>query len=99
MLDDRLGAAPVGYETPTALSCEPSALEPWYGPPREFSFAAEVQPEFKAREAERRQAKTDELAPYIEAALARKQWMRPLDDGEIPVVEAAVKRAQTSGRV
>ena len=51
-------------------------------------FAAEVMPEFQAREAEREKRKRDELAPYVEAAMARKQVMRPLADHEIPVHEA-----------
>ena len=62
-------------------------------------FAADVLPEFKAREADRQAAKQAELAPYIEAALARKTWMQPLDDADIPVVLASVKKAQTSGAV
>ena len=60
-------------------------------------FAAEVMPEFAAEEADRQQRKQADLAQFIEAALARKQWMQPLADDEIPVVEAAVKKAQTSG--
>jgi alkanesulfonate monooxygenase SsuD/methylene tetrahydromethanopterin reductase-like flavin-dependent oxidoreductase (luciferase family) len=60
-------------------------------------FAAEVMDDFAAEEPARQQAKADELAPFVDAALARKQWMRPLADDEIPVVRASVKRAQTSG--
>jgi hypothetical protein len=60
-------------------------------------FAAEVMPEFHAEEAERQEHKRLELAPFIEAALARKTWMRPLTDDEIPVVRASVAKAQTSG--
>jgi hypothetical protein len=62
-------------------------------------FAAEVLPEFQAEEAERLEKKEAELAPYVEAALARKTWMQPLEDGDIPVVKASVKKAQTSGHV
>jgi len=51
-------------------------------------FAAEVMPEFQAREAQREQRKREELAPAIEAALARKRWMRPLADDEIPEITA-----------
>lgn len=51
-------------------------------------FAAEVMPEFKAREAEARQKKEAELAPYIEAALARKKWMPMPSDEELPVFPA-----------
>ncbi len=42
-------------------------------------------------------AKEAELAPYIEAALARKQWMQPIADEDIPVIPAAVKKAQVPG--
>ena len=51
-------------------------------------FGAEVMPEFKAREAAREAKKARELAPYIEAAMARKQYMRPLEDDEIPTFPA-----------
>jgi alkanesulfonate monooxygenase SsuD/methylene tetrahydromethanopterin reductase-like flavin-dependent oxidoreductase (luciferase family) len=57
-------------------------------------FAAEVMSEFKQQVAEREAKKAKELAPFIEAALARKQWMKPLEDHEIPVVKASVARAQ-----
>jgi alkanesulfonate monooxygenase SsuD/methylene tetrahydromethanopterin reductase-like flavin-dependent oxidoreductase (luciferase family) len=57
-------------------------------------FAAEVMPQFKAEVAEREARKTAELAPYIEAAMARKRWMKPLADDEIPVVPASRARAQ-----
>ncbi len=51
-------------------------------------FADKVMPRFHAAEAEREAAKAKQLAPYIEAALARKQWMRPLDEDEIPTIVA-----------
>jgi alkanesulfonate monooxygenase SsuD/methylene tetrahydromethanopterin reductase-like flavin-dependent oxidoreductase (luciferase family) len=51
-------------------------------------FAAEVMPEFHEHEAERERRKREELAPYVEAAMTRKQAMRPLADHEIPVHEA-----------
>ncbi|MEM7091990.1 MAG: LLM class flavin-dependent oxidoreductase [Actinomycetota bacterium] len=57
-------------------------------------FAAEVMGEFQAGEAERVAAKEAELAPYIEAALARKEWMQPLPEQDIPVIPAAVRVAQ-----
>ena len=41
-------------------------------------------PEFKEREDERQRQKMEELAPYIEKALARKPVMKPLDEAEIP---------------
>src|SRR5580693_209417 len=49
-------------------------------------FAAEVMGEFKAEEAERVRRKDEELAPFIEAALKRKTWMKPLADSEIAPV-------------
>jgi alkanesulfonate monooxygenase SsuD/methylene tetrahydromethanopterin reductase-like flavin-dependent oxidoreductase (luciferase family) len=57
-------------------------------------FAAEVMGEFKAEAAEREAKKAAELAPHIEAAMARKRWMKPLAADEIPVVKASVQRAQ-----
>ncbi|MBS0473261.1 MAG: LLM class flavin-dependent oxidoreductase [Proteobacteria bacterium] len=57
-------------------------------------FAAEVMPEFKAEVAAREAKKATELQPYIDAAMKRKKWMKPLADGEIPVVKASVQRAQ-----
>ena len=59
-------------------------------------FAAEVMPEFKAEVAGREERKARELAPYIEAALKRKNWMKPLADDEIPVVKASVAKAQVN---
>lgn len=57
-------------------------------------FAAEVLPEFAAKREAREAKKQAELAPYIEAALKRKNYMRPLADHEIPVVEASAKKAK-----
>jgi alkanesulfonate monooxygenase SsuD/methylene tetrahydromethanopterin reductase-like flavin-dependent oxidoreductase (luciferase family) len=51
-------------------------------------FAADVMPEFKEREAERLRRKQEELAPYIEAALARKVAMPQLADEDIPTFPA-----------
>ena len=59
-------------------------------------FAHEVMPEFKAQAAAREQRKTAELAPFVEAALKRKTWMKPLADHEIPVVKASVAKAQVN---
>ncbi len=59
-------------------------------------FAAEVMGEFNARVAEREAKKAAELAPFIEAALARKQWMKPLADDQIPIVRASVAKAQVN---
>jgi alkanesulfonate monooxygenase SsuD/methylene tetrahydromethanopterin reductase-like flavin-dependent oxidoreductase (luciferase family) len=51
-------------------------------------FAARVLPEFRARAEARERRKQEELAPYVEQALARKPWMRPLSDDEIPELHA-----------
>ena len=47
--------------------------------------------------AARQARKAAELAPFVEAALARKTWMQPLADADIPVVRASVAKAQTAG--
>jgi alkanesulfonate monooxygenase SsuD/methylene tetrahydromethanopterin reductase-like flavin-dependent oxidoreductase (luciferase family) len=57
-------------------------------------FAAEVMPEFHEGEAARVAAKEAELAPYVDAALARKQWMQPLALDEIPLIRASVSKPQ-----
>jgi len=51
-------------------------------------FADEVMPEFKASESERQAEKDAELAPDVEAAFERKQFMAELDDAEIPTYTA-----------
>jgi len=60
-------------------------------------FAAEVLPEFRAREAERAANKAKELAPYIEKAMARKQGMKPLADADIPVFVALGRKVAEEG--
>ncbi len=47
-------------------------------------FGSDVLPGFKERSLDARKRKDEELAPFIEAALARKEWMRELPDAEIP---------------
>ena len=59
-------------------------------------FAREVMPAFKQEAAAREERKARELAPFVEAALKRKRWMRPLEDHEIPVVKASVAKAQVN---
>jgi len=59
-------------------------------------FAAEVMPEFKRDVATREDEKARMLAPYVEAALARKPRMKALADHEIPVVRASVAAAQVN---
>jgi len=57
------------------------------------TFASRVMPEFKEREEVRDAEKRRELAPYIAAALGRKPKMVPLDDAEIPRIEAFGRKA------
>jgi hypothetical protein len=47
-------------------------------------FASEVMPEFRDRNERREREKLARLAPDIERAMGRKQWMAPLADDEIP---------------
>ena len=59
-------------------------------------FAKDVMPKLTKGRDEREANKAKELAPYIEAALARKQRMAPLNQDEVPVVRASVARAQVN---
>lgn len=59
-------------------------------------FADEVLPEVSTGREAREQAKAEELAPYIEAALDRKPKLPELADDEIPVVYASVEKAQVN---
>lgn len=54
-------------------------------------FAQKVMPQFTADVAEREAQKAKELAPFIEAALARKPMMQAPSKADTPVVKAAVK--------
>ena len=47
-------------------------------------FAREVLPEFDAREEDRAKRKQEELAPFIEQAMMRKEKVVPLTDDTIP---------------
>jgi alkanesulfonate monooxygenase SsuD/methylene tetrahydromethanopterin reductase-like flavin-dependent oxidoreductase (luciferase family) len=51
-------------------------------------FAETILPEFKEKEQEREQRKLEELAPYLERAMARKQKLQELSDDQIPTVPA-----------
>jgi len=53
-------------------------------------FAEEVLPEFKAKVEEKEAKKARELAPYIEAALERKDKMPTLSKDNVPLVKASV---------
>jgi hypothetical protein len=61
-------------------------------------FARDVMPEFKARETARRQARLDELAPYIEQAMARKQKMKALAPDEVPSFLALNRQIAEQGK-
>jgi alkanesulfonate monooxygenase SsuD/methylene tetrahydromethanopterin reductase-like flavin-dependent oxidoreductase (luciferase family) len=54
-------------------------------------FADKVLPRFTEGREQREKEKLAELAPYIEAALARKRAMTPLADDEIPLVQPFVR--------
>ncbi len=60
-------------------------------------FAHEVMPEFKAREIEREKKKQQELAPYVEKALARKEAMKPMRHEDIPVYIALGRKVAEDG--
>lgn len=51
-------------------------------------FAGEVMPEFKEHEEGRQRQKMEALAPYVEAAFARKHYLAPLKDDEIATYRA-----------
>jgi alkanesulfonate monooxygenase SsuD/methylene tetrahydromethanopterin reductase-like flavin-dependent oxidoreductase (luciferase family) len=54
-------------------------------------FSKEIMPEFQERREIAEAKKAAELAPYIEAALKRKQWMPQLKDEDIPVYQAQAR--------
>ena len=56
-------------------------------------FGRHVYPEFAERREAREARKAEELAPWIEAALARKKRMPELTDEQIPVVEPSRKQS------
>jgi hypothetical protein len=60
-------------------------------------FAKEVMPEFRQREIAREKRKQEELAPFIEKAMARKQAMKPMRDEEIPVFVALGRKVAEEG--
>jgi alkanesulfonate monooxygenase SsuD/methylene tetrahydromethanopterin reductase-like flavin-dependent oxidoreductase (luciferase family) len=51
-------------------------------------FAREVLPAFRERDAGAAARKQEELAPYVEAALARKRFLPPIAEREIPEIKA-----------
>jgi len=61
-------------------------------------FANAVMPEFKAEEEQRQRDKAERLAPAIEAALQRKQFMPPIAEGAIPKYPAYGRVIQDPSR-
>ena len=49
-------------------------------------------PHFLEDRDQREARKAEELAPFIEAAMARKRYMPPLADDEIPIVPPSRER-------
>ena len=62
-------------------------------------FSAEVMPQLKQDQAARDARKQAELAPYIAAALARKQWMAPLAPDAVPAIPAYGRSVVASDEV
>ncbi|HEY5126208.1 MAG TPA: hypothetical protein VIJ35_02740, partial [Bradyrhizobium sp.] len=60
-------------------------------------FAKDVMPEFSQREIAREKQKQEELAPYIEKAMTRKQAMTPMRDEDIPVYVALGRKIAEEG--
>ena len=56
-----------------------------------------MRPEFRAREIERDREKREELAPFIEKAMARKKAARPMRDDDIPVFVALGRKIAEEG--
>ena len=58
------------------------------------TFSKEVHDDFAEGREEREARKAEELAPYIEAALARRKTRPPMVDADIPVVPAVYPKTQ-----
>lgn len=62
-------------------------------------LGSDVLPVVQADREQQKARKAAELAPYIEAAMARKPAQPAVDKEEIPVIKASVVMPQTSGKV
>ena len=60
-------------------------------------FASRVMPRFQAREADREARKAADLAPWIEAAMARKPRLAPAPQERIPVIPALGRNIVQTG--
>lgn len=64
-------------------------------------FASEIMEEFHERDKKRQAAKNEELAPYIAAAMKRRERLAQMHDSEIPAICALpvqAKQAHESGK-
>ena len=61
-------------------------------------FGRAIMPEFKERAAEREAKKLEELAPYLEQAMARKQKLREMADEEVPTYVALGRQVVASAQ-
>lgn len=59
-------------------------------------FASDVMPFLKQDQEERDRRKREELAPYVEAALKRKTWMRPVAADQVATIAAYGKTVVAS---
>ena len=55
-------------------------------------FAEKVLPDFAEHETRREAEKDERIAPHLEAAMARKEFLPPLPDPEIPEIVALGRR-------
>jgi len=58
-------------------------------------FATKVMDEFSRETEEREARKAEALAPYIEAAMARKTPVKTMSEADVPIVRASRPRAET----
>jgi hypothetical protein len=98
--DNRLGTPPPQSAVPLALRRAPSAIEPWYGPARQFGFMAEVQPVFDkycvechdfGKPAGGKLVLAGDRDPFFNAAyteLWRKQYIKAIGAGPAGIQQA-----------
>ncbi len=60
-------------------------------------FAEKVMPEFVENETERQAKKDERLAPMVEKAMGRKEWMTELSEQEIPTLHALGREIVDTG--
>jgi len=62
-------------------------------------FAREVLPEFEEREKARAKHRQQELAPFIERAMIRKEQMVPLTEDQIPTFAALGRQVAATAQL